>query len=156
MPHTNRKKKGANVKEGNEGKVVHTKRQQIEDDEGWTHVVDTPRKGKRIDPEKGAWLHAGDFEKNGVSYINKTLKEVEEDYDHYAKQWNGTEACGLLKDALAASEGKVTIGSVVCLGLGSVQSARREGRRASYTQLAALGTIIETLGTSPSIIGRVK
>ena len=135
--------------------MVHTKRQQIEDEEGWTHVIDTPRKGKKLDPEEGGWQHAGDFEKSGVSYINKTLKEMGDDYDHYAKQWKTNEACSLLRDKLASAEGNFAIENVVCLGLGSLQSARREGRRASHIQVAALRTIVEILGTNIPVFVRL-
>ena len=41
---------------------------------------------------------------------------------------------------------KVT--NIIVLGLGSLQSARREGRRATLTQLAALQTIVQHLGMS--------
>lgn len=44
---------------------------------------------------------------------------------------------------------KKKINNIVCLGLGSLQSARREGRRASFMQLAALRTLISIIGTSP-------
>ena len=50
-----------------------------------------------------------------------------------------------MKDKLVG-DSRLTAGDVVCLGLGSMQSARREGRRASFIQLAALRTIMEILG----------
>jgi hypothetical protein len=142
MPHTNRKKNPQNTK--SKPHLVHTKRQQIEDNDGWTHIVDAPR---RSTPAKGKdWLHAGDFEKNGASYISRTLEEVRKDFEHYTKQWEDSEACESLRKTLQDREGKTEVGNVVVLGLGSLQSARREGRRASYTQLAALRTLIGTLG----------
>lgn len=40
------------------------------------------------------------------------------------------------------------VDNIIVLGLGSLQSARREGRRATLTQLAALETIIKHFGPS--------
>lgn len=48
--------------------------------------------------------------------------------------------------ALVSGTGRVSVQRVVCLGLGSLQSARREGRRASFVQLVALRVLIEELG----------
>lgn len=142
MPHTNRKKNPQNSRP--KSHLVHTKRQQIEDNDGWTHIVDAPR---RSTPAKGKdWLHAGDFEKNGASYINRTLDEVRKDFDHYTQQWENSEAREALKKTLGEWQDTKKVDRVVALGLGSLQSARREGRRASYTQLAALGTLIQGLG----------
>ena len=148
MPHTNRKKNPLNT--SSKPHLVHTKRQQIEDNDGWTHIVDAPR---RSTPAKWKdWLHAGDFEKNGASYINRTLEEVRKDFEHYTQQWENNEACEALKKTLGVAEGKKKVHSVVVLGLGSLQSARREGRRASYTQLAALRTLIQNLGMPSEIL----
>lgn len=154
MPHTNRKKKsststgtGGEKKTG--PKLVHMKRQQIEDDDGWTHVIDTPRR-PQVKVKEGQLLHAGDFERNGVSYVERTLEEMRADLEYYGKQWESDGACAGLKEKFNSKEeekeGRVRVGDVVCLGLGSLQSARREGRRASFTQLAALRTIMELLG----------
>ncbi len=69
MPHTNRKKKSsaAGGEKKPQHRLEHTKRQQIEDGDGWTHVVDTPRKSQ-VKVREGQLSHAGDFERNGVSY----------------------------------------------------------------------------------------
>lgn len=102
MPHTNRKKNPNNTKP--KLHIVHTKRQQIEDNDGWTHIVDAPR---RSTPVKGKdWLHAGDFEKNGASYINRTLEEVRKEFEHYTKQWESNEACDALRKTLGEVERK--------------------------------------------------
>jgi hypothetical protein len=146
MPHTNRKKKSSTA--GGESKprskLVHTKRQQVRGDDGWTHVVDTPRKAQ-VKAEEGQLLHAGDFERDGVSYIERTVEEMNADFEYYQKQWGSNDACAVLKEKLVG-DSRLKVEDVVCLGLGSLQSARREGRRASFTQLAALRTIIEALG----------
>lgn len=148
MPHTNRKKSNQNPKP--KPHLVHIKRQQIEDSDGWTHVIDAPR---RSNPARGKeWLHSGDFEKNGASYINRTLAEVRKDFEHYTKQWEESEAHNTLRSTLAEANGRKNVENVIVLGLGSLQSARREGRRASYTQLAALRTMVEVLGMCPRTI----
>lgn len=146
MPHTNRKKNPHYTKP--KPRIVHTKRQEVEDSEGWTHVIDAPR---RSTPAKGKdWLHAGDFEKNGASYINRKLEDLRKDFEHYTQQWQTNEACTALTKILGEAEGRKKVSNVVVLGLGSLQSARREGRRASYTQLAAVRTMMEILGMSPN------
>jgi hypothetical protein len=147
MPHTNRKNP---LNARSKPHLVHIKRQQIEDDDGWTHIVDAPRRSTRAKGKDR--LHAGDFEKNGASYINRTLEEVRKDFEHYTQQWENNEACEALKKTLGEVEGKRKVSSVVVLGLGSLQSARREGRRASYTQLAALRTLIQNLGMPSEIL----
>jgi hypothetical protein len=189
MPHTNRKKKSsaANAQTKSKPTIVHTKRQEVQDDDGWTHIVDTPRKRGYTITNATKALHAGDFEINGVGYINRTLEEMRADFEYWKKQWEQGEACAMLNEKLdqrekveepeeklqegepeegeekkiedgkeqevqAIAEDKqkrtdrMKVDNVVVLGLGSLQSARREGRRASATQLAALQTLTKTLG----------
>lgn len=148
MPHTNRKKKGAAA--ATPKRIQHTKRQEIEDDEGWTHVVDTPSTRRRaVDIEKvlkGQAGGGGDFELNGVAYVNRTVEELARDLEYYTRKWEESDACKGLEEVLKVREGKVLIGDVVALGLGSLMIARREHRRASFTQLAALRTIMKAFG----------
>ena len=115
--------------------VIHTKRRQIEDEDGWTYVVDAPKSNKPL-PKTSAF-HGGDFEINGVSYINRTLEEMVAEVAHWTKAWEQSEACGQLKEMIQGMK----IKKIVVLGLGSLQSSRREGRRATATQLAALQTL---------------
>jgi hypothetical protein len=124
--------------------AVYTKRTQIEDDDGWTHVVDAPRRSKNGGVKKGqVILHGGDFEVDGVSYVNRTLEEMKVEFEYWKKSWEEDSACLELKEKLQVLSG---VENVVFLGMGSLQSSRREGRRASATQLAALQTIITFLG----------
>lgn len=148
-----RKKKSKSV----EGKIQHMKRRQIEDEDGWTHIIDTPKSkahnANKTTP-KPTQFHAGDFEIDGVSYINRTLEEMKADFSHWKQAWEGSEACTTLKQKLEEMEitgmgmGIEGIENAVVLGLGSLQSSRREGRRASATQLAALQTITTTTTTN--------
>jgi len=185
MPHTNRKKPKSSLSSNtpSKPKIVQTKRQQIEDDEGWTHIIDTPRKPLRApQKENGGGLvestakqfHSGDFVVNGVAYVNRTLEELVREAGTWEEAWRKTEACLALETILKGEDQKLVEGeeegkedaqivkeesndkkqrskidSVVCLGLGSLQNARREGRRASFTQLAALKTIISSMGMFP-------
>jgi hypothetical protein len=72
----------------------HTKRQQIEDEEGWTYVVELG-KGKKLLPlvkvaEKEQVVEKfliGDFENAGVSYINRTLEKLRQDLRFYTRLW---------------------------------------------------------------------
>lgn len=150
MPHTNRKKKNGSGENANADvamngaektkKIVQPmKRKQVEGGDGWTHVVGGGKKAGGGE----AWTHAGDFVKDGVAYIERTVEEMRGDLEYYTKQWESSEAAKQLKDIL---KGRSGVKNVVCLGLGSLQSARREGRRSSFTQLAALMMILEEFG----------
>jgi len=143
MPHTNRKKKGTGAKPA--PKIVHSKRQQIEDADGWTHVVDS-RRSTQADPEKDGHAHVGDFEKSGFSYVESTLEEMGRDLEYYTRKWESDEACVALKKILGEREGRAGIENMVSVGLGSLQNARREGQRASWMQLCALRTILAIFG----------
>jgi hypothetical protein len=161
MPHTNRKKKsaGSAPKQNEERKpvIVHTKRKEVEDGDGWTHIVDTPRTRSSTlkSKSKSPLLHGGDFEINGVSYINRTLEELKADYEYWKKGWEESDACKELTEKInTGKEGKRVVENVVCLGLGSLQSSRREGRRSSATQLAALQTIKNALGGELKVVAQ--
>jgi hypothetical protein len=133
--------------------VVHTKRREILDDEGWTHVVDAPnRKGKTEGLKTTLLLPGGDFVLNGVSYIARTLEESKQEFEHWKKQWEASPACLEVKTLLEEGQQRRNIGNVVFLGMGSLQNSRREGRRASATQLAALQTIIGVLGKGVEVV----
>jgi hypothetical protein len=141
MPHTNRKKKTVDAVEKKQRNniVQPMKRIQVVDGDGWVHVVGGGKKAG----DGAAWTHAGDFERDGVAYIHRTVEEMRGDFEYYRKQWESSEAGKQLKEILKGRKG---VKNVVCLGLGSLQSARREGRRSSFTQLAALCMILEELG----------
>lgn len=142
MPHTNRKKKSSAAGNGNGDTAVQTKRKQVEDTEGWTHVVGG---GKNTGGGGGARTYEGDFMRGGVAYIERSVEEMKGEMEAYRKQWESSDAAKELKEILQGrNEGGVK--SIVCLGLGSLQSAIREGRRSSFTQLAAVMMILEELG----------
>ncbi|KAL5327370.1 hypothetical protein ACEPPN_005066 [Leptodophora sp. 'Broadleaf-Isolate-01'] len=125
--------------------IVHTKRKEIEGEDGWIHIVDKPRSNQPDAKAKKQLLQGGDFEIKGVSYINRTLVEMTEDFEHWKRSWEERPTCQALQEKLKYVEKNRKIENVVVLGLGSLQSARRDGRRASLTQLAALQTIVSSL-----------
>lgn len=152
MPHTNRKKKSARSDGGvkvmeQKRVVVHTKRSEVVDDSGWTHVVDTPRTRRGTVSKNAGLQHAGDFEVNDVAFVNRTQSEIKEECQYWRNNWDKSDASAKLKTILEekTSAGKQKISNVVVLGLGSLQIARMEGRRASCTQLGALDRILEFL-----------
>jgi hypothetical protein len=152
-----RKKKPTTAAKEDEKKktVVHTKRKEILDEEGWTHVVDAPnRKGKAEGLTSTPLLHGGDFVRDGVSYITRTLEELKQEFEHWKKQWEASPACAELQTLLADGEKAEwrKIDNVVFLGMASLQNSRREGRRASATQLAALQTVIHILGEEVEVV----
>ncbi len=147
MRRSNRKKRANTAKPT----IVHTKRQEIEGDDGWVHIVDKPRTNKTNMKGNTQLLQGGDFEVNGISYVNRTLEEMREDFQHWKRSWEERPACKDLKEKLKDVEKVRKVGNVVVLGLGSMQSARREGRRTSSTQLAALQTIVSCLEKGPEL-----
>jgi hypothetical protein len=151
MPHTNRKKKNV---DSQKKVIVHTKRKEVLDEEGWTHVIDKPQP-KAIPsiqkPERkgnaNLWSIAADFRIGDAYYVDRTLEEYEVDFDRARKTWGKSEACRQLKVLLEGKTGEEReIGNVVVLGLGSLQNARGEGRKASWLQLVALRDLVEGLG----------
>ena len=166
MPHTNRKKKGPATSKSQGKKPQNnlhapTKRILVDDEEGWTHVIDTPQSGRRnrggdTSSKEGKVIHAGDWEGDGVAYINMTLDDMKREYAYWEKNWVEGDGYEALRDMLLAGEEaekelkarkqRAPIDNAVCLGLGSLQRASREGSRNSFLQLAALVSILRWLG----------
>lgn len=154
MPHTNRKKKSATGVSPKH--IVHTKRKEVLDEEGWTHVVDKPNTTPKTtavpsakDEAKELWAIAADFKIGNAYYVDRTLEEVEVEYGRARKAWGKSEACRQLRVLLESKTGEERkVDKIVVLGLGSLQNARSEGRKAAATQLIALEDLIEGLGMS--------
>lgn len=167
-------------------------------------------------------MHTGDFEIDGVGYVNRTLEEMRVEVEFWRKAWEGEASKRALEEVLRGGDGEAEetklevkdvreekaddtkqedavrgvkegdaaeteqspsqhepesapaaqpttqetrtvepqtqsnaarpkVDNIIVLGLGSLQSARREGRRATLTQLAALETIIKHFGMSYSM-----
>ncbi|KAI1007199.1 hypothetical protein K3495_g1024 [Podosphaera aphanis] len=131
---------------------MHSRRKEFVDAEGWTHIVNKPRKGcaRRDSPTiRGLQLHGGDFEVRGVPYLRQSIDDVHKEFLFFQKQWEESSACTNLKQIILEGEKderKKEIRNLVVLGLGSLSSVRREGRKTSATQLAAVLTILKVVG----------
>lgn len=149
MPHTNRKKKmsEASSQPSKSPKPKYVKRQNVEDGDGWTHVVGERRTQSKDLNGKTDGSNIGDFSMKGLQYIDRTMEEMLSEHESHKMQWESSNACTELRDGIRKYKiGDVPINSVVCLGLGSFQNLSNHFRRTSHTQLAALSTIIGALG----------
>lgn len=148
MPHTNSRTSTASKRKN--AKPVHTKRIILEDDEGWAHVVGgkthKTRAAQNIKTEKG------DFSIGKFQYMNKTLEELQKEYDSARKNWEKSSACGELKRLLRTEESIKNVDNVMVFGLGTFQAVEAQHSRTSMTQLAALQTILESLDDSTPVV----
>lgn len=145
MPHTNRRKKTANL--------VHTKRTQVEDSDGWTHVVDAKKGDQRASLKKDAARsnqQVGTVVSGNTKYefAIMSYEEIETEHQRVQRQWEASEDEARLKKLLASYSEKHNITRVVCLGLGSLQNLSQVRRRTAHTQLLALQTITAALGVA--------
>lgn len=127
------------------------------DEEGWTHVIDRAQRAPKIQNKNAAnsLSRTGDYEVDGVPYIKRNLDEVQREYIYWQKQWDESSACTELRNKLVSiieKNTKCEIRNIVVLGIGSLLSARREARRCSATQLAAVRTMLQVLNDSASVI----
>jgi hypothetical protein len=135
MPHTSRKKR-ANAQ----------KRQEIADDDGWTHVTkggNVPRRALKT--VEGELLPA-----DPPSRL--TIGELEKQYETHRQRWNESSTSQTLTHALRERLARPMkdIDNIVCIGLGSPSGLLRGGwvdrRSVSLYQLAALASIAEFFG----------
>lgn len=147
MPHTNRKKRSGTASASQGPKIIHTKRQLLNDDEGWTHVVDAKKTTKTLEvKELGHKPWDGDVISGETAIVTMDYREMQAEHARFKQQWENSEACASLKAIMAEKKDSIKISSVVCLGLGSLQDWKLQMRRASHTQVAALQTMLECLG----------
>ncbi|POS86529.1 hypothetical protein EPUL_001608 [Erysiphe pulchra] len=135
---------------------MFTKRREVVDEEGWTHVIDRMQRAPKTQNKTpvSSPSHTGDFEVNSIPYINRNLEEVKRDFFYWQKQWDESSACFELREKILSRNEICKIKNVVVLGIGSLLSARREARRCSATQLAAVKTILRVIDdeTVPVIV----
>lgn len=139
MPHTNRK----NQASGPVGaEFTHSNRRTVQDDAGWSHVVNVRGgAGGRRTTKHTVKLPT----KNGeYAYASSSIAQMHKHLDFYSEKWAGDRASQELYMMLDDSNSGVE--NVVCLGLGSLHNANSESQRASWMQLVALRTILDTLG----------
>jgi hypothetical protein len=152
MPHTNRKKKSSGSSNSlPRGPTV--KRQEVADADGWTHIVGPgkPKITKAINRAEQSRNLASDFMIGDHGYVNRTLDDMKADHEKAKRKWIESKDYESMKAKLQSIEGKEQIESVVCLGLGSLQSCWQQSRYRSHGQLAALMTIVENLGMSQAV-----
>ncbi|KFY37727.1 hypothetical protein V495_06986, partial [Pseudogymnoascus sp. VKM F-4514 (FW-929)] len=85
-------------------------------------------------------------------YITRTLQTMREEFEKYQEKWLESSACTSLRGTildLKQQDEYVPIDNIVCLSLGSLQDMVEECRERSFTQLAALMSIIEVLDLDP-------
>lgn len=147
MPHTNSRTSTATKRK--QAKPVHTKRVILEDDEGWAHVVGG--KTRKHTTNELLKTEKGDFAVGKFQYMNKTLEELQKEYESAKRSWEKSSACGELKKLLKGEDMEERMGkvdNVVVFGLGTFQAVEVQHSRTSMTQLAALDTILSCLGSS--------
>lgn len=135
MPHTSRRKKTQ----------AHSKRLEVADEDGWTHVTTAahvPRKAFReLD---GELLPA-------EAPARLTIDELKKQYHVHKQRWENSSSCDALKRALQNPAANREIDNVICIGLGSPSGFLRGGwvdrRSVSLYQLAALASILEFFGS---------
>lgn len=155
MPHTNRKPKYTN-ETPSKPRVATVRRKEIEDDNGWTHIVGSSKVPRQVlEAALGAAQNSemqnvgSDFRIQNQSYVNRTVEEMERDHEIVKSRWKGNAEVEGLKRVIAGIKG---IDNVVCLGLGSMQNCWTQRRNTSHAQLAALMTLVDAIGkTCPHI-----
>lgn len=130
------------------------KRKEIKDADGWTYVVrksPSSEVSRICAPCKSSTAKlvsfSGDYEINGVIYIHRTLEDVKSEFLMWQKQWEESPSCKELEEKIRNNRVHSFHGidNAIVLGLGSLLSARRDARRCSATQLAALLSLVQFL-----------
>ena len=136
MPHTSRKKQPG-----------QSKRLQITDDHGWTHISKATHRSK-IQPQ-----YSFSDEKLSPTTIPRglTIRDVNTSFNRYLKIWMNSSCLKKLQDAIKDTilTSNIKITSCVCLGLGSLTGGKLP--ETSFFELAALVTILEFLGEKHKI-----
>ncbi|PGG98392.1 hypothetical protein AJ80_09542 [Polytolypa hystricis UAMH7299] len=151
-------------------KTTHTKRIQIHDSDGWTHIATTTTssssgrrtKKKRGKPRPHHFPHVQDLLIPAEAPHDLTPKKLKRDFEWHKQRWEASESWSALRQALDSSglDGGggggvvrgVKVDTCVCVGLGSLSGLLRGGwvdrRSVSLDQLAALVCLVEYLCVS--------
>ncbi|KAL8795455.1 MAG: hypothetical protein Q9195_002044 [Heterodermia aff. obscurata] len=136
MPHTSRKKKPG-----------QSKRLQITDDHGWTHI------SKATDRSKYQLQYSFSDEKLSPTAIPRglTIRDVNTSFSRTLKIWKDSSCLKKLQDGIKNTilTADIEITTCVCLGLGSLTGGKLP--ETSLFELAALVTILESLGAKHQI-----
>src|SRR6266498_2109315 len=141
MPHTNRRKKSQN-------QYQHSKRVQLEDPDGWTHVVETKGSTKK---HTEVPLHSDDLSP-AEPPDGETFDKIKAQFEQHRSRWLDSTCWASLKENLSRqfSRDKPKITNAVCIALGSPSGLGRHGtvdcRARSMNQLAAFVAILDLFG----------
>ncbi|KAL9011677.1 MAG: hypothetical protein Q9173_003501 [Seirophora scorigena] len=80
-----------------------------------------------------------------TSYAQRTLQEIENEFELHRQEWERSEAMAALKDTMAIIVKENHFENVICIGLGSLQTASKSGRWSSQLQTAAMLTVMECI-----------
>ena len=136
----------------------HTKRAQVLDDEGWTHVTTTT--SRRQAPRTHDPIKAVEDQLTPAEFPDGfTFEKLKDRYEWHKERWQESMTWIAVKGTLKAELSRWPPGSIdncVCVGLGSPSGLLRGGlvdrRSVSLSQLAALVSILEftcTYGRPP-------
>jgi hypothetical protein len=136
MPHTSRKKRN---------QFEHYKLVQVEDSDGWTHVV----KSKAPIPEE--WPQHLEHPLPAEAPDGESLDKVKSAFEKHRTLWLQSSCWNSVRDILkeGISRNEVKISNCVCIALGSPTGLSRHGsvdrRTTSMNQIAALAAILDLL-----------
>lgn len=129
----------------------HSKRRQITDSAGWTHVIKGPPGTIHHPTSTPSHLELGGKPITETGYTLETY--LDRFRSHYVPIWKGSSCFenlsrilerDMLPSSAAAQKNDVVITRCVCLGLGSMTA----GSESSSYELAALMSMLEILGRS--------
>lgn len=128
----------------------HSKRRQITDSAGWTHVIKGPPGTIHHPTSTASHLELGGKPTTETGYTLETY--LDRFRNHYVPIWKGSPCFENLSRILeremlpssAAQKNDVVVTRCVCLGLGSMTA----GSESSSYELAALMSMLEILGRS--------
>ncbi|KAG9241849.1 hypothetical protein BJ878DRAFT_205997 [Calycina marina] len=148
MPHNNRPQQNTARQPAHHN--THTRRTNVEDSEGWTHVMNNANmnrcSGRRGDTHKqNAQTQQSQAGDNSEKYQSGyTVEMLTHELDLYSTHWRGHKVSDDLKNLFKDSDSVVN--NIVVIGLGSLHNARFQAKNDSWSQLIAMRDIVDFLG----------
>lgn len=112
------------------------KRKQVEDGDGWTHV---------IGPHQHKIRETTD---TNIIHIERNLEEMSAQHEKMLKRWQESETRKTLTTEILGFErgSNFMIKKIVCLGLGTLSNGNFTQQNNRHAQLAALMDVVDLLG----------